>query len=105
MEKSIRDKILFILPPIVLALLTIIWYVRADGRWYSYRSEWEFLPLLACHLIMPLYYLVRLIIAIVKQIDVSTRSSENTFYIVASAILWLGCGFGVLVFLIFTSGL
>ncbi|SNU09786.1 hypothetical protein SAMN06297422_13027 [Lachnospiraceae bacterium] len=104
MEKSIRDKILFILPPIVLALLTIIWYVRADGRWYSYRSEWEFLPLLACHLIMPLYYLVRLIIAIVKQIDVSTRSSENTFYIVASAILWLGCGFGVLVFLIFTSG-
>ena len=105
MEKSIKDKIIFVLPPFVLTLLTIIWYVWADGRWYTYRSEWEYLPLLACHLIMPLYYLVRLIIAIVKQINVSTRSSENIFYIVASAILWLVCGFGLFVFLIFTSGL
>ena len=56
MEKSIKDKILFVLPPFVLALLAIIWYVRADGRWYTYRSEWEFLPLLACHLVMPLYF-------------------------------------------------
>ena len=94
MEKSIKDKIIFVLPPFVLALLTIIWYVWADGRWYTYRSEWEYLPLLACHFIMPLYYLVRLIIAIVKQINVSTRSSENIFYIVASAILWLVCKCG-----------
>ncbi len=105
MEESIKKKILFVLPPFVLALLTIIWYVRADGRWYTYRDEWEFLPLFICHIIMPFYYFVRLIIATVKQINVSNRSSDNIFYIVASAILWLACGFGFIIFGIFTSGM
>ena len=104
MEKRLKEKITFILPPFILALLTIIWYVRADGRWYTYREEWEFLPLLLCHVIMPIYYLVRLIIATIKQINVSTRSNENIFYIVASAVLWILCGFGFFVFVIFTSG-
>ncbi len=104
MEKNIRDKILFIIPPIILAVLTLIWYFCKDGRWYSYKEEWEYLPLLACHAIMPVYYFIRLIIAVVKQINASTRSSSNIFYIVDSAVLWIGCSFGLIVFFIFTSG-
>ncbi|MBR6404289.1 MAG: hypothetical protein IKS48_12980 [Eubacterium sp.] len=54
---------------------------------------------------MPIYYLVRLIIATIKQINVNTRSRDNIFYIIASAILWIGCGFGLFIFMIFTSGM
>ena len=105
MEKSIRNKIIFVAPPIVLTILTLIWYFGKDGRWYSYREEWEFIPLLICHMIMPLFYFVSLIVATVRQINESTRSKSNIFYIVASAVLWLGCGFGYLIFIIFTSGM
>ena len=105
MEKSLKKKILFLLPPFILALLTLIWLFYENGRWYTYRNEWEFLPLVICHVIMPLYYFIRLIIATIKQINVSTRSRDNIFYIIASAILWLGCGLGLFIFMIFTSGM
>ncbi len=105
MEKTIKDKILFVLPPVILAVVTLIWYCIPDGRWYYYRNEWEFLPLLICHMIMPVYYLVRLIIAVVMQIKVDTRSAFNVFCLVASGILCFLCAGGLLVFLIFTSGM
>ncbi len=105
MEKSIRNKILFVAPPIVLTILTLIWLFRKDGRWYTYRDEWEFIPLLICHIIMPLFYFVSLIVVTIRQINESTRSASNIYYIVASAILWLGGGFGFLLFIIFTSGM
>ncbi|SEQ97027.1 hypothetical protein SAMN02910369_02776 [Lachnospiraceae bacterium NE2001] len=105
MKKSLIKKIVFILPPIVLALLTIIWYCWKDGRWYTYRNEWEFLPLFVCHLLMPLFYFVWIIIAAIRQINESTRSNDNIFYLVASIILWLSCGVGLFFFFIFTSGM
>ncbi len=37
MEKSIKDKILFVLPPFVLALLAIIWY--ENNQIYDIISE------------------------------------------------------------------
>ena len=105
MGKTIKDKILFILPPVILAIVTLIWYFVPDGRWYHYRDEWEFLPLLICHLIMPVYYFVRLIIATVMQIKKDTRSTSNIFYTAASAILCFLCVGGLFTFLIFTSGM
>jgi len=99
-----KEKILFVAPPIILALLTCIWYFGTKGRWYHYREKLAYKPLLVCHLIMPLYYLVRLIIASVKQSNVNTRSSSNVFCIVVSIILCLLCIVGLFVFLVFTSG-
>ena len=105
MEKSIKKKILFVLPPIILTALTLIWYFKEDGRWYDYHNEWECLPLLICHMLMPLFYFVWIIIATVRQINKSTRSNDNIFYLVASIILWLSCGVGLFFFIVFTSGM
>lgn len=105
MGKTINDKIKFILPPVILVIVTLIWYFVPDGRWYHYRDEWQFLPLLIGHLIMPVYYFVRLIIATVMQIKKDTRSSDNIFYIAASAVLCFLCVGGLFTFLIYTSGL
>jgi len=105
MEKKKENKFLFFLPPIILTAVTLIWYFAEEGRWYTYRDEWAFTPLLVCHLLMPLYYFIRLIIAIIKQINVNTRSSTNVFHIVASIIMGFLCGIGILIFMIFTSGM
>ncbi|MCR5129085.1 MAG: hypothetical protein K6B69_13400 [Lachnospiraceae bacterium] len=104
MGKTVKDKIIFILPPVILAIVTFIWYFAVDGRWYQYRQEWAFGPLLVAHLIMPVYYFVRLIIAAIMQIKADTRSLSNIFYIVASVVLcFFGVG-GLFLFLVFTSG-
>ena len=58
MKKETRNKILFFIPPVVLAVITWLWLFLVDGRWYSYKQEWPFLPLLILHLLFPLFYYV-----------------------------------------------
>ncbi|MCR4807652.1 MAG: hypothetical protein K5857_08235 [Lachnospiraceae bacterium] len=104
MSKETRNKILFFLPPVILAVITWLWLFLVDGRWYSYKQEWPFLPLLLLHLLMPLFYFIMFIVRIVKHINRNTRSGSDVFYIVSSIILTLACIIGLFTFFIFTSG-
>ncbi len=105
MKKETRNKILFFIPPVLLAVITWLWLFLVDGRWYSYRQEWPFLPLLILHLLFPLFYFIMFIVMIIKHINKNTRSRSNIFYIVSSIILSIACIVGLLTFLVFTSGL
>ena len=102
-----KNKILFFIPFVSLTLITLIWYFYKDDgrRWYHYREEFLFLPLQFLHIIMPLFYLIAFIVFLVRQIDKTTRSESNIFYLVASPFLAL-TSFGALcAFFVFTSGL
>ncbi len=100
-----KNKILFFIPPVVLAVITWIWLFYEDGRWYYYRQEWQWMPLLLLHLIVPLVYLVVLIVRIIRHVNKDTRTSSDTFYIVSSIVMSLVCFVGLFTFLIFTSGM
>lgn len=104
MKKETRNKVLFILSPVILAVITCIWLFYKDGRWYDYKEEWQFAPLLIMHLLFPLFYFVMSIVRIIRHINKSTRDDSDVFYIVSSIILTIACGMGLIVFLIFTSG-
>ena len=99
-----KKKLAFILSPVVLAIVTLIWLFYKDNRWYTYRQEWQFEPLLVLHLLFPLFYLVMLIVMIVKHANPKTRADSDVFYIIASIVMNVLCFFGFLFFLIFTSG-
>lgn len=99
-----KNKILFFVPPLALAVITLIWLFYEDGRWYYYRQEWPWLPLFVLHLVIPLVYLIVLIVSIIRHINKNTRSSSDVFYIISSIIMTFVCFAGLLVFLIFTSG-
>ncbi len=99
-----KKKILFILPPIILAIVSLIWYFGEEGRWYDYRDEVMFMPLMILHVALPIFYLIALIVSIVRQIRRDTRSSSNLFYLISSAVLSIVCFIGFVVFCIFTSG-
>lgn len=99
-----KNKILFIVPPVILAVITIIWLFCEDGRWYSYRQEWPWGPLFVLHLLFPLFYFVMLIVRIIRHINRDKRSSSDVFYIVSSIVMTIVCFVGLLSFLIFTSG-
>ena len=99
-----KNKILFFLSPIVLALITCIWLFYKDGRWYSYRQEWLWLPLMLVHLLLPLFYLTVLIVRIIRHINKNKRSDSDIFYIISSIVMMIVCSIGWLTFLIFTSG-
>ena len=97
-------KVLFIIPPVILAVITFIWLFYKDGRWYSYRQEWPWMPLFFMHLLFPLFYFVMLIAGIIRYANKDKRSSSDVFYIVASIVMSVVCFIGLLAFLIFTSG-
>ena len=102
--KTTRNKILFIASPVILAIITIIWLFYKDGRWYTYRQEWPWGPLLVLHLLFPLFYIISLIVTIIRHLNKDKRSSSDVFYIVSSIIMSVVCFVGLLTFLIFTSG-
>ncbi len=104
MGKNIRNRILFILPPVIIAVLTWVWLFHEDGRWYHYREEWPWGPLLVFHLLFPVFYLIIIIVRLVRHINRNTRTDSDIFYIVSSIILSFVCFVGLLVFLIMTSG-
>ena len=97
-------KIKFFLPPIILAVITWIWLFYDKSRWYTYRTEWQFIPLLILHLLVPLFYLVTGFITVLRRINVNTRSNADVFYIVGSIAMFFVSLFGAFIFLIFTSG-
>ena len=99
-----KKKFAFLSPSIILAALTLLWLFYKNGRWYTYREEWPFLPLLILHLAQPLYYLISCIMAIIRHFTKSGRQVSYGFYIVASAIMIFVSTIGLFVFLIFTSG-
>ena len=99
-----KNKILFFVPPVILAVITMIWLFYEDGRWYTYRLEWPFEPLLMLHFLFPLFYFVILVVRIIWHISKNKRSSSDIFYIVSSIVMTVVCFVGLLSFLIFTSG-
>ena len=99
-----KKKIQFLVPPVILAVVTLIWLFYKDGRWYSYRQEWPWGPLFVMHLLFPLFYLVALIVSIIRHCNKDKRSSSDAFYIASSIVMSALCFIGLLTFLIFTSG-
>ena len=99
-----KNKILFLIPPVILAFITFIWLFYEDGRWYSYKQEWEWGPLFVMHLLLPLFYIVALIVRIIRHLNKDKRSASDAFYIVSSIVMSVVCSFGLLTYLIFTSG-
>ena len=55
--------------------------------------------------ILPLFYFVMMIVTIVRQINPSTRSSSNLYYMIASIAIWVFEIIGLLAFLVITSGM
>ena len=100
-----KKKVLFILPPIVLAIITYIWLFYKSGRWYSYRDELMYLPLFYMHIIMPIIYLIALIRYIVKSTENTNPKISYLFHIIASIIIMVWGFFGFFAFIIFTSGM
>lgn len=105
MKKEKRNKVLFILAPVVLAVITWLWLFLVDGRWYSYREEWPFLPLFILHLLFPLFYFVVFIVKIIRHINKNTRADSDLFYIISSIIMTIVCNIGLFFFFVFTSGM
>ena len=99
-----KKKLLFFAPPVVLAVITMIWLFHEDNRWYYYRQEWPFEPLLLMHFLFPLLYVIALVVMIVRHINKDKRSSSDVFYIVSSIAMTVVCFVGLVFFLIFTSG-
>ena len=99
-----KKRIQFLIPPVILAVITLIWLFYKDGRWYSYRQEWPWGPLFVLHLLLPLFYLVALIVRRIRFFNKDKRSSSDAFYIVSSIVMSGLCFIGLLIFLIFTSG-
>ncbi|MCR5673154.1 MAG: hypothetical protein K6F87_05510 [Lachnospiraceae bacterium] len=99
-----KRKIMFLIPPAILAVITNIWLFYKDDRWYYYRQEWPFMPLLVMHFLFPLMYLAALIVMIIKHINKDKRTSSDVFYIISSIVMSVLCFAGLLLFLIFTSG-
>ena len=100
-----KNKILFFIPPVILAAITLIWLFYEDGRWYGYNQEWQWGPLLVMHLLFPVFYFVVFIVMIIRHVSKDKRSSSDVFYIVSSIVMTVLCFVGLLSFLIFTSGL
>ena len=99
-----KKKILFIIPPVILAVITLIWLFYETDRWYTYRQEWPFLPLLLLHFLFPAFYFVAFIVRLVMHFNRNKRSPADVYYIVSSIVLSVACFVGLLTFLIFTSG-
>lgn len=97
-----KKKIFFILPPVLLAIVTWIWLFYKDGRWYYYRQEWPFMPLMILHLLFPLFYLVAGVVSLVRLIG--KKGGSTVFYLVSSIILTIVCFIGFIAYGIFTSG-
>jgi hypothetical protein len=100
-----KNKILFFLSPIAVAMITWIWLFYKDDRWYYYRQEWPWLPLMLIHLLLPLFYLTVLIVRIIRHANKNKRSDSDIFYIISSIVMIIASTIGLLSFLIFTSGL
>ena len=100
-----KKKICFILPPVILAVTTLVWLFYKEGRWYTYRNELPFYPLMALHFLLPVFYNIAFIVSIIRQIRKGTRSRSNIVYIIASAVLTVLCYIGAFFFLAFTSGM
>ena len=94
----------FFMPPVVLTIITWIWYFCSSASWYTYQSDWAFKPLLILHLAMPVFYLVALVVAVIRKKALMGHKPSRVFYIVASIIMIFITLFGLLAFLVFTSG-
>ena len=103
LEDSTKNKIKFVLPAVILFVFTVIWYIPGD-RWYHYREEWLYTPLSILHFLMPLFYGMAFFVFLVRQIDRSTRSNDNLFYLITSIILSITRTIGLFIFLIMTCG-
>lgn len=99
-----KKKLLFFIPPFILAAITLIWLFYEDGRWYSYKQEWQWGPLFVMHLLFPVFYFVVFIVMIIRHVSKDKRASSDVFYIVSSITMSVLCFVGLLSFLIFTSG-
>ena len=99
-----KKKLFFVLSPVMLSAVTLIWLFYEDGRWYTYSQEWPWMPLFFAHLLFPLFYLTVFIVRLIRHINRNTRSDSDTFYIVSSIILSVVCFVGLFIFLVFTSG-
>ena len=95
-----KNKLLFFLPSVLLTLVTLIWYCYEDGRWYQYRSEPMFSPLLILHLLMPVFYFAAFVVSLVRV----RKNGSGVFYVASSIVMVLLCTFGFIVFLVYTSG-
>lgn len=104
MDNKIRNRIFFLLPPVILTVVTCIWYFYDSSRWYSYRQEFLWGPLLFLHVVFPLLYFVAGIVCVIKRIGSGEKKSPGIFYIVASFILTFCCFIGLVTFLLMTSG-
>ncbi|MCR5702736.1 MAG: hypothetical protein K6G76_11410 [Lachnospiraceae bacterium] len=103
-KSKVKNKILFVIPPFILAVITWIWLFYKDGRWYYYRKEWPWSILLCFHLLMILFYFISGIVVIVRQI-VERKKASYVYYIVSSIILFVVCIIGFLAYAAFTSGM
>ncbi|MCR5734469.1 MAG: hypothetical protein K6G22_07695 [Lachnospiraceae bacterium] len=103
-EYKMKKKILFLTPPVILAVITLIWLFYEDGRWYSYNQEWQWGPLFVMHLLFPLFYFVVFIVRIIRHVNKDKRTSSDVFYIASSIAMSVVSFIGLLLFLIFTSG-
>ena len=101
---KMKNKILFLIPPVILAAITLIWLFYEDGRWYSYNQEWQWRPLFVMHLLFPLFYFVMFIVMIIRHANKDKRKPSDVFYIASSIVMSAVCFVGLLTFLIFTSG-
>ena len=99
-----KKKIGFVLPPIILAILTWIWLFYKDGRYYEYNNEFLFKPLFFLHFVLPIFYFIAMIVSIVRLINPATRTMSNVFYLITSIIFWLFGVVGLIAYFIITSG-
>ncbi len=99
-----KKKLLFFLPAVLLTAITLFWLFYKDGRWYDYRSEWPFGPLLSLHLVMPLFYAVAGIVNLVMLLT-KKKKGAVIFYLIASIIMTIVCFVELMAFIVFTSGM
>ena len=99
-----KKKIGFVLPPIILTILTWIWLFYKDGRYYEYNNEFLFLPLFFLHFALPIFYFIAMIVSIVRLTNPATRTMSNVFYLITSIIFWLFGVVGLIAYFIITSG-
>ncbi len=100
-----KKKIMFIAGPFILAIITAIWMFYKDGRWYYYRQEWEWLPLLVLYFLFPIFYLIAFLVSLIRVIRKEKSSSSDVFYIASSIIMSAVSIMAFILFFFFTSGI
>ncbi len=100
-----KKKVLYLLPSVILAVITWIWLFYKDGRWYTYHLEWPCIPLMILHMLLPLFYAVMFVVWLIRHLNKKTRKESDIYYLLVSVGLTVACTIGLLAFLMFTSGM